>query len=48
MKQKAATQGHGGFFAVAVTDRGYRIDYLLATVRGAVLFTSSWALTFWI
>ena len=25
-----------------------RISYLLATVCGAALFTSSWALTFWI
>ena len=32
----------------AVNDRGYRVYYLLATVRGAGLFTSIWALTFWI
>src|SRR6266496_2788437 len=56
MKQKAATQGHGGFFPVAeIVDLGPRSqtagtqsDYSFATVRGAVLLTSSWALTFWI
>jgi hypothetical protein len=56
MKQKAAARKRDGFFAgaeiidlgPAVNDRGYRISYLLATVCGAALFSSTWALTFWI
>ena len=35
-------------FRSTVSDRGLRISYLLATICGAVLFTSNWALTFWI